>query len=575
MEVTINGERAELGNSLPAISKKFFDLQNPSARFIDISNSFDLPDTDLNRRLLGSPKAVNSTGDSIHKYYDVEVFDVYKIFEGKGFINRVTDMGYSIQVVDTSKVLFDSFKKNLRELNFDSMDTALTTTQIDALDSIDLTNVWFWGKMCSHELAIKANTDQTTGDARCKYSRPCLNINALINAVVIDSGYSYAPSGLELFLNTNSKDFFFTNYQKTINTTYNVTGTLAISGLNTNDFEEDVVTTSTSIDIGTNKAAFRIRGTFTSSAVMSFIVRATDSVDTTKITVSKFVIPGSGYVDFLSAQVSSAAGIDVDFEIVGTGDVTFDGLIYSVLSEKDADLSGNPFLGYKIKVHDNLPELTYMDLFRTMCVAGNKSHSINVLEKAFSYRDLGDVSKNNATDWSEKFIQKSETITTEIQGLSQKNYLTYSNDLTVDRDLGRSFFVSENSTLQEEGVYLSFPFGASAQVTIEDEIAHISVYNDTGRIIDQELSMRLLYGHGDLLQFEPISWGRLKDNYSAFFRSLNKARVVDASMYLSKLDFLSFDFETVYVDYFKSVFWVLGIGNFIAGKQTSVKLLKY
>jgi hypothetical protein len=40
MELIINGEIIELGDSSPAITKKSIDIDNPSSRFVDYTNKF-------------------------------------------------------------------------------------------------------------------------------------------------------------------------------------------------------------------------------------------------------------------------------------------------------------------------------------------------------------------------------------------------------------------------------------------------------------------------------------------------------------------------------------------------------
>lgn len=583
MEVIVNGRKVILGNSMPALTKRSIDIKDLSARFIDVSNRFVIPDVNENRITFESPNGLGTSSRAFEKFYDVVISDVFQIFRGKGFLSQSTHNTFSLQVVDPSKEVFKLFDKKLKELSagYDSMDTTLTATAIDALDSFDIDNVWFWGKACYHEKALRENTDQISGggDARCKYSRPALNLQALLKLICAEAGYSFSPPTLQLAFTANHSDFFFTSYQKTLSGDNVVAGTANVDELDTDTFEQGVTTTDTTIDIGLTKTKFRIRGSITSTAVMTIIVRATDSIDSSKVSESQLTLQsGTFYYDFETAEFASDNDMDIELILSGTGTITFNStLFYSLVSEKTKDLSGNPFLSYKIKAHDNLPDISFMDLFKTLCVAGNYQQDVNTFDKVFAFRSMAHLNKLLADDWSDKFIQKSETISKQTDGLFKINYLTYINDSTVRTDLGRAMFEVDNETLQESGEYLSLPFGASVDVVINSNtVAQVPCYNDTTRIVEPEPTMRLFCIATDKLQFAPISWDVLKLNYTELFDSLYKSRAISGEVNISKLDFLTWTPRRMcFIEYFDSTFIILGIENFIPGRATTINILKY
>jgi len=580
MELTINGTVAELGNSYPAITKKSIDINSPSTRFLDYSNKFDLPDTLINRTIFESPKAIGSDNDSFDKLYDVVLTDVFQIFRGKGMLISSNNNKYSFQLVDNSKELFGNLNVKLNTISFDDLDTILTTTAIDALDTADLNNLWFWGKACYHENALQINTDLASGDSRCKYSRPTFYVQALLKKAIELQGYNFSASIPDLAFTACHSQFYFTSYQKTLDATYNPSGTLALSGLSTNDFaHSDLTVTSTTINIGASTTKFRLRGSITSDAIVSIIIKATDNVDPTKISESKLVLsPSTQEVDFESSDFQSDDGYTIDISFVGTGAVTVDALLYTLISDDTQDLSTNPFLGYKIKAYDNLPDLTYLDLFKLVCVTSNKYQIVDTYAKEFSFGSLANLNKNNSVNWSDKFIINSETITSKYAGLYQKNYLKYENDLTVNPELGWSYFETNNEGLEVEGEYIVLKFGASNDVTINsNDIAHVPIYNDTTRISDQDISIRLFAITSDKLQFTPISWENIKTNYYAnLFNSLLRVREITADFNLSKLDVLAWhEKQLVSIEYFNTIFIVEEISNFIPNRLTKVKLLAY
>lgn len=581
MELIIDGQIAELGSSYPAITKKSIDIDNPSARFIDITNKFQLPDTLKNREIFDSPKVIGSNNRSFDKLYTAILTDVFQIFRGKGFLDASTKDKYSFQIVDEGKEVFKALDIKLRDVSWDDKDTVLSTANIDLLDTADPDNCWVWGKLCLHQNALQINTDQTTGDDRCKYSRPSFYVQGLLKRAIENFGYSFSSSLPDLAFSSFHTQFFFTSYEKKMTADYTPAGTLALSSLDTNDFEHtDLTVTSTTINIGISNTAFRLRGSITSNAAIDLIVRATDNVDNTKISESKLsLINGTQLVDFTTNEFQSDDGYTIDIRFEGTGLISFTNLyLYTLLSDKTADLSVNPFLGYKIKVYDNLPELTYKDLYRLICVVSNQYHIIDNYNKTFGWGSLAQLSKLNSIDWSDKFVIGSENTMAKFGNLNKKNWLKYENDITVNPELGWYYFNSDNESFNEEGDYLVLKFGASNDVTINsNNISHIKVYNDTTRIPDQELAMRLFYVSGTNLNFAPINWENISTNYYLnWFNSLYRIRLITAEFNLSKLDVLKWhEKQLVYIDYFKTTFIVLEISNFIPKKLTKVKLLAY
>jgi hypothetical protein len=577
MEITIDGQTAELGSSMPSITKRSVDINNPSARFVDSTNRFVMPDTVRNRTIFQSPHAVGSNNRSYEKLYNCVLNDVFQIFKGKGFLDSGSRDKFNFQLVDESKELFKALDTQLKNISWDDKDTILTTAAIDALDAADPTTCWFWGKACYHSAAFIGNTDQTTGDSRTKYSRPAFYVTGLLKRAVEQAGYDFTVPDIDLAISSNHKQFFFTSYQKTFNATFNPAGSLTVTGLNTYDFKHaDVTATSTEVTM-LHRTILRFRGHVTTNADIIFGVHAHDGPHTKEI-VNEFLLPRDGYIDFSTSEIyDTPAGMIAYLYFTGTGVVTFtDVLMYTNLSEDYEDLSANHWLGFKIKAHDNLPEFTYLDLYRLICVVSNSYHSIS--GKVFGWDTFANLNKMNSVDWSDKFIIGSEQVNANFPGLFQKNWLKYSNDETVKFDLGWSYFESDRESLEAEGDYLVLNFGASKETNIDgDNIAYVPIYSDETRIADQEISPRLFIIDGSRLLFQPLSWDELIETYyENWFNSLYRIRAIQADFNLNKLDVLKwYPKQLVYIDYFKTTFIVLEISNFIAGIKTKVKLLAY
>ena len=579
MEVIINGVVAELGDSMPAITKKSIDITNPTARFIDFTNRFDLPDTQINRQIFDSPHGIGTNNRSFDKLYTVVIRDVFEFFRGKGFLDSATKDKFSFQVVDSSKDLLNSLDKPLYSILWDDKDTLLTTAQINALDALDIDSCWFWGKACYHNQAIQINTDQTTGDDRCKYSRPSFYVQGLLNRALALQGYTFNSPLPDLAFTSNHEKFYFVSYQKTLNQTYNPSGTLAMTDFSSYDYKYSAVAVTTTTVKCFRKFSIRVRGNVTTNATINLLIHAVDQ--TGKKTVDLSVpLPTSGVIDFTSSEIyDGPTGMTVSFTLSGTGQVVFDDcLIYLNLDEKEQDLSTNPWLGFKIKAQDILPDLTYLDLLRLICVVSNKFPIVDTRNKTLSFGSFSQLNKMNAVDWSDKFIIGSENINSTFGGLFQENKLKYTNDKTVPIELGESYFNTDNENLEKEGDYIVLNFGASIDAVINsNKVAQISIYSNTTRIQNQTINIRLFFASGSLLQFSPLSWENLAATYYAnYFNSLYRIRAIDCEFNLNKLDVLSWtENKLVYVDYFKTTFIVLEISNFMPGVKTKVKLLNY
>lgn len=579
MEIEINGIQAELGNSTPALTKKSIDINSPSSRFVDFSNKFQLPDTAVNRRIFDSPEGVGTNNRSFDKLYDVIIRDSNIIFRGKGYLDSSNRNEFSFQIVDNSKELFKALDVKLKDVSWDDKDTILTQAAIDSLDDFSSLTCWFWGKACYHTAGFIGNTDQTTGDSRTKYSRPAFNVTGLLRRAINAAGHTFTLPDFNLAISSNHKQFFFTSYQKTFNATFNPAGTLNLTDLTSYDFKHADVTVSSDEITMLHRTILRFRGHVTTNASIYLNVHAHDAPHSKEI-VSQILLPSDGYIDFSTSEIyDTPAGMLAYIQLIGTGQVVFtDMLMYTILDEKNEDLSTNHWLDFKIKAYDNLPDLTYLDLFRTICVIGNRYPIVDNFNKVFSFGSLENLSKMNSVDWSEKFVIGSQQINSDIGGLNQKNWLKYTNDITVPFDLGWYYFSTDGEQLPAEGDYLVMNFGASKEVNIAgSDIAHVSVYSDETRIIDQELSPRLFLIDGTKLVFDPLRWQALASGYySNWFNCLYRVRAVTADFNLSKLDFMKWHpLQVVYIDYFKSTFVVLEISNFIPGRKTRVKLLNY
>lgn len=577
MELRINGKVAELGNSLPAITKRGIDPSDLSVRFIDTTNKFKIPNSSINRRALGFPNVIAGDNSAFEKTFMVNLFDVSEIFSGIGFVTSANSKEISIQATSKEKKVIDLLAKRLKEISWDDDDIVLAATDISNNNTYDISNPFVWGKMNNHYSGSEAFSDQ--GASGTKYSRPQLNVNGVLNRLFSDSGYTFTPISKNLALTLNYADFKFTGYQKTLSETF---VNILMTGFDTYDFSAVGMHSSFQIDSGTDNVCVRIRGyiTATSELETRIEIKGYNKISTAYDSVAIIQLKkGTHYYDEITNQLGTGAGVFIRCTVYGT--ITFhDTLIYTVLSEKDSnlDLSTDPFNNYRIKLHENLKEETFIDLIKLCAFVDFSVFDIDVRNKTFSFYSLGGLNKLNSIDWSDKFIVDSENIDSTLK-LAKKNLLKYNNDSSIDALLGSTYFENKKDYVSDEEDYLIMPYCASVdlKLTVFCFIAHCKVYNDTSRLNDNNINQRVLVVEDDRVLFTPISMSQLvSEKYQSLLNSLSNVRIITAEFDLKKTDVVNWKIQDlVYIDYFKSTFIVLEIANYIPRRTTKVKLLAY
>lgn len=572
MELEINGVKADIRSNDISITRKTLDIQNPELRFIDVTNSFKLPWTDINREIFFGSTKVNSTSDAFERKYIAKIIDQFVIFNGYGILTNVSENeSFEFQLVDKSKDLFNKLDQSITNDTWDDYDFINNTTNKATLKTEDIDNPICWPDVIYHKKKISANTGLA-------YSRPCLYLSGVLNIKLEALGYSFT-NPLKLAINLNADNFLFTSYQKTLNQT--VTDGNFIIGLDSTDMDIDVTLASNSIRVDGQKTRFRIRGDITHSDTSDkyLIVTGYDSTAGTTETQYFFINRYDTAIDFITGDFQSDnLTMMIKFQITG-GDVTFvNTLLYSLIDEKDrTDLDTNPFDGYYVKVLDNLPDITYKDIYRLMCITTNSVHVIDSLTKEFSFTSFSGLSKLRSLDWSDRFIMENAAIDNDVSGFAKSNLLTFSNDETVPSRLGWDSFETDGDNLEDEKEYLNIPFSASKEVSIGSQnYVSIDIYEDTQRIPDRTLNTRIFTVDSGVSYFSTLDWKNLKAIYEGLFDSLYQIRHISCQMNLKKLDVLGWDLvKLVYIARYGRYFIIEEIDDFIAGAKTDVKLLRY
>jgi len=538
MILEINNQPVDYVGAI-ALTRQTFDANNLGLKLLDITNNITLPKTENNKRIILGANKLES--DALDVLYDCKVIDSYIIFAGVGYLKN-TGKEWKLQLVDGSKVFFEQISKDLNELDLENEDFVYGSSAYNALKNLSA-SPWVWSIVQMHK---------TVAASDLQYLRPHFSVWSLLQKIFNSRGYTLnADTNIiqNLAIQSNSEDFKFTSYQKTLNGN-------SLSSLLINDFVNVVTPNYDSINLGTVKQSFKVRGMITSDAGATF--KFNDDIIEIKI--------GTNYYDEETSELEG----DVTISLVGSA--TFDNvLLYTLISENSFDniATFNPN-GYKVKCYDNMPKFSQKDLLMDALTFSNSIIVPDTLNKAINLKSLSNISTQNKIDWTAKFIDDSETITSSVDGLAKVNKLSY------DNNVGDSFFNSSLAYLKDGKEYIKLRYSGS---TDKQDYAVYNTYEldkDNNNVRTDGDGLHIVLVDGIYGKFAPINWLNLKVNYyEALFNSFNKPRQIEAMFNLSKLDVVGFDpLRLVYLQQYNSIFLVQSIDGWQPNELTSVKLLK-
>lgn len=588
-KLEVNGKEVDLSNQIIALTRQVINPEEPTTRLIGISNKFQLPITQNNKEIFNFPFILNSNSLSLDKTYPAKYIDQTPIFDGVAFVRKYDVNTFDLQLADSSKDLFDNLKSGIKKLNFDDQDIIFNQTNYDVLKFPSSSRLWVWPIVSMHEDRTVDKSRFAPGNDGLKYSRPMFSLNYMLNKLVQNQNWTFGNDQdltENVCFSSNHDKFYVTSYQKIISEALNLSGPENLTGLDAIDFNKGNILTSTTINIGATKTKFRLRGKVEAAGLTKIQIKGTESV-TLKETVQEFLISSDQTeIDFTSKDFSSSANsITVQIIIDGTGNFEFkDLLLYTIIEEESfGDLSTNPLIDYKVKAYDNLLKVSQLDLFKLAAILTNSIYEPDSFTRNINIKSLNNLSKLNAFDWSDKYDQKSETIENVLTKYGQSNELVYDNDDTIDAAVGKDTFPVFNESFDDVKEYIKIPFGATNDIELSGfTVGDFDIYNDTER--ENKLNPRILYFYDNtepadytIGRFSELDWRSLKANYyQSWFDSLYRTRVIEGLADLNKLDVLGFDFtKLIYIEYFKSYFFCLSIENYVPGKATKIKLLKF
>lgn len=618
MDVIIDGEYVDSGESIISVTKQGYDFTDLLKRFVGRTNRFSIKKTSAGQQAFGVPEDIATKSKGFETSYNCDITDEGVIvIKGFAILAEAGDK-YNIQVVDRAKVLFDLLEADLNLIDVEDSDFIFGFGAEAVLNQPNST-VWIWGADCQHiekklSKTIFEYNPSVPGSQDVRYSRPHFNVREIIDRIFSDKGWEFTDfDGSDkldaAIITSNHKEFYVTSYEKNLVTYYGA-GNYTLGGLDGYVFkQDDVDVTPTTIDIKGQEAAFRLRGPVTVIGNWEITFTATSSPNGDDVTVQSFGLNDTDTsIDFTTDifKTDEASNI-VSITISGSGSgavLDMSSLkLYNIIKESSfANLSTNPLQGFKVKTYDNLLDITQMDFMRQIWAIFGVGININQVEKKiipFAYRNF---SRDILADWSGKYVDESINVSSPMLS-GRTNYFVYDNDETLPSLDGSGTVFADNDNLPDFYEAFRSYFSASQQITIQGNdvfinyyftVSYLPIYNDTGR--ENVLNPRILlyrpgtgfpnFGVGTFFSSftssvpsespEGISFKNILDNdYAEIVKAIKKNRLIRADFILNKLDVISFDFsKMMYCEELKSFFFVIKIDNFIPGRATSCEILK-
>lgn len=611
----INGFEIELSDIKPiALTKQVNDIARLDNRQSNFSNKITLPFTAKNIRAMQNLFLVGNTSNVPYQKNRFDLIDAksgkHIVYNGWCNVGQTTTKGYEINTYDG---IIDFYRlienKSLTDIGIDALNHVKDLTTI--VDSWNDTEAYKYiiadynGKLYTSALNLNAD-----------YLIPSARISYLFDRIHTFAGFTYSGNifASEKFLN------FYMTFPKPIPTTEPVTTLIsnqtseigsyevwyggyggAFFSFFVNFFPIPFSTSEANNSINANTITITTSGAFKLKSVgsvflsggfeqkeVNYILRAPDN---------SLIVSGS-----IDASIGQSVVINVNigdklYLNAGAFFSTFTGGFETTLELID---------GYSVNFDDALVDFKATDFINEIMQHFGLTAFKDKYTNSIEYLTLDEILQNTNVidDW--KFISKNSEKYAYSNFAKKNNFKYKYNDNNLAYNDGAIFIQNEN--LKDETTIIASKFYTPEQQTTLVLSNDSNVYKFWDKEIKDDLSINYKplsgryyslrskdYDFGTTLTLEsealgtsvtfteaPIeSYFRLKqqqiiyDNYLTIGSILENARVIDASFYLTPLQYESFDFkQLLYVKELSSYYQVNKINNFIPDVPTKVELIE-
>lgn len=513
LRLWINNEEAELKpDETIATTLQVNDVEKPDTFQSSFTNTFDLPLTRVNRRILGNAQAIgdNSTRRS-QLPCRFEDSGIPIVTNGFLVINEITDRAFKVTVFDgVAEFFLQMGDTPLIELNLTSLIFSKTLTEV----TNNTQNTWADG----YVFALGNYGDLTTTTVDIRYQYPSLFVKYLFQEITSQfTDYTINNDGLytDPFFESLLVPFhnfkgavtqFGSNFLNTISSfvyTSDVTDE-AFTGYNYDLYNNGVLNISTGIaDLTVNQSynnyLFTFNGDLTKSGIDPVtitlkIVGVTTGTEYATTTVNettggtKNIILATGFVlikEPIKATVSITFAIpaleQLDMNLVSFGSVFI----------QDIQLSGI----FPLQI--GLPELTCKEFIKAIMKTFGIVPDVDLYRKTISFRKFQDFSTDtDLIDYSSN-VDTSQDVIREDQygGYAMMNNFVWADDEMDNPLFANGFFDVDNGLLSEDYNWIKLEFAATESKLIDTDeftVCQLIVLDDSLEL-ETQLKPRLGY----------------------------------------------------------------------------------
>jgi hypothetical protein len=312
--------------------------------------------------------------------------------------------------------------------------------------------------------------------------------------------------------------------------------------------------------------------------------------------------------DFTTIRCVKGDIIAIEFEIFVPQGLTGTHVIVDKISiEMYALNDAQTEYGQTYNIAVNLPDMTQADLLKAFMQMFGLVGYLDVKRKIFRANTFDKIFENRykpgtaiaAKDWSAKIDDRAASVSFNFKSFAKINRIKYRDSESTD-DFGRSmktensgFFISDNDKLDAEKTLFDLPFTALEETTHHYPMAKIRYRSDDGTANNNSIEACIVYlkqvngislnddygyvtGEANIATFGELGAQKLIDNYYGGLQNniLKRCRVYELQALLSAADVANFDHTIpVWIDKYKSFFYVNRIRNHQQGKLTKIELV--
>lgn len=643
-KIQVNGVFLE-GGDVIAQTFSVNNLGDISTRQGGVSNRFNLPLSDLNRKTLGFPEDLNTTSRNPYIKVDATLYDENTpIAEGFLKIEEVINDSIEVTFFSDNSGWFNLIKdKTLKDLYLDDLDHDWTGANIRASFSHTSADGYIYPFI---EYGRSYNSTIASTNFSVSNFYPAVYVKRIFEQIFYDVGYSIEGDLLNLWEYHNSiipfsaKDFthspkfisdktqVFTVEDQTLNETFDKIqsdpNTLTVLEVELDPLITYEVNVQLEIDV------------FSSTGNI-FLAIFDDYPSSPSNFESLYEISGTGSYGFTYVIDFSTATNNIVFDFNAAASFT--------LGISSGFISFTPIEEIQpndpIQIANNLPEISQSDFIKYICNLYGVVPITNKFQNKISFNLFKNIKGNipSAVDWSDKFdIDRSRSINfSELIGeygnLSIFNYLNDDDDTQLQTyksvnnlSFGAGILTIDNEYISNRKEVYEAPFGATINIlSISNElyIPQIKWFNASLEkefdivprilLIIPEVDVSELTGNvysqiqvsGTNVSQIPFAWfakapyvptvdayqyslsfgdiaftieveGTLSNYWEEYAQALSNMKYLKADFLLNSVDIANLDFNVpVYIDYFKSYFYINSVNEFTGSEdQTEVELIK-